>query len=88
MVDHETHTDERTELLAGELHERARTLNHLTQGPPGLTRPEATYTVLATWPRPRSASSRPPSNWTRSSTGNSTPDGSDTIAATTPSRPS
>lgn len=46
MVDHETPTNERTELLAGELHERARALNHLTQGPPGLTRPEAAYTIL------------------------------------------
>jgi hypothetical protein len=45
MVDHETPTDERTELLAGELHERARTLNHLTQGTPGLTRPEAACTI-------------------------------------------
>ncbi|MDL4813198.1 hypothetical protein [Actinomadura opuntiae] len=47
MVDHETTTtDERTELLAGELHEHARTLNHLVQGPPGLTRPEAVRTIV------------------------------------------
>ncbi|MVZ99032.1 hypothetical protein F8568_001245 [Actinomadura sp. LD22] len=46
MVDHETPTNERTELLAGELHERARALNNLTQGPPGLTRPETAYRIL------------------------------------------
>ncbi len=46
MNDHENRTDEDIERLAGELHERVRSLNHLTQGPPGLTEPAAAYTVL------------------------------------------
>lgn len=46
MDDQETSTDEDIERLAGELHERVRTLNHLTQGPPGLSEPAAAYTVL------------------------------------------
>ncbi|MFF0522300.1 hypothetical protein ACFYTC_26610 [Actinomadura nitritigenes] len=46
MVDHETPSDERTELLAGEMHERARALIRLIQDPPGLTRPEAARTIL------------------------------------------
>lgn len=46
MNDHETRTDEDIERLAGELHECVRTLNHLTQGPPGLSEPAAAYTVL------------------------------------------
>lgn len=46
MNDHETRTDEDIERLAGELHERVRSLNHLTQGPPGLSEPAAAYTVL------------------------------------------
>jgi hypothetical protein len=44
--DHETPTNEDIERLAGELHERVRALNQLTQGPPGLTEPTAAYTVL------------------------------------------
>lgn len=46
MNDHETNIDEDVERLAGELHERVRALNQLTQGPPGLTDPAAAYTVL------------------------------------------
>lgn len=46
MNDHETRIDEDIERLAGELHERVRALNHLTQGSPGLTEPAAAYTVL------------------------------------------
>lgn len=46
MNDHESRTDEDIERLAGELHERVRDLNQLTQGPPGLTEPAAAYTVL------------------------------------------
>ncbi|GAA1892415.1 hypothetical protein [Actinomadura bangladeshensis] len=46
MNDHETPTDDDIERLAGELHERVRALNHLAQGPPGLTEPAAAYTVL------------------------------------------
>ncbi|WP_433234897.1 hypothetical protein [Actinomadura nitritigenes] len=46
MADHETSTDERAELLAGELHERARALMHLLQDPSsGLSRPEAARTI-------------------------------------------
>ncbi|WP_152563817.1 hypothetical protein [Actinomadura welshii] len=46
MTDHETSADEAIERLAGELHERVRALNHLVQGPPGLSEPAAAYTVL------------------------------------------
>lgn len=46
MTEHETQTNEDIERLAGELHERLRALNHLTQGPPGFTEPAAAYTVL------------------------------------------
>lgn len=46
MNDPEITTDEDIERLAGELHERVRALNRLTQGPPGLTEPSAAYTVL------------------------------------------
>ena len=46
MNDHETSTDEDIERLAGELHERVRALNHLTQGEPGLSEAAAAYTVL------------------------------------------
>lgn len=46
MNDHETRIDEDIERLAGELHERVRALNHLTQGSPDLTEPAAAYTVL------------------------------------------
>lgn len=46
MADHETPADERTELLAGELHERARALIRLIKDPPGLARPEAARTIL------------------------------------------
>ncbi|MES9541848.1 hypothetical protein [Actinomadura sp. NPDC000600] len=46
MDDHETRTNESIERLAGELHERVRTLNHLTQGSPGLSEQGAAYTVL------------------------------------------
>ncbi|MEU5994225.1 hypothetical protein ABZ806_35085 [Spirillospora sp. NPDC047418] len=46
MNDHESGTDEDIERLAGELHERVRALNHLTQGSPGLSEPTAAYTVL------------------------------------------
>ncbi|GAA2127223.1 hypothetical protein [Actinomadura napierensis] len=45
MVDHETPANERTELLAGELYERARTLVQSIQDPPGLTQPEAVRTI-------------------------------------------
>ncbi|MFI0486771.1 hypothetical protein [Actinomadura sp. 9N215] len=45
MDDHETRTDEDIARLAGELHERVRALNHLTQDP-GLSEPAAAYTVL------------------------------------------
>ncbi|MFB4298492.1 hypothetical protein [Actinomadura sp. NTSP31] len=45
MADHETPADERTELLAGELFDRARALAQLIQDPPGLTRPEAVSTI-------------------------------------------
>ena len=46
MTEHEITTNEDIERLAGELHERVRALNHLTQGPAGLTEPAAAYTVL------------------------------------------
>ncbi|WP_067466048.1 hypothetical protein [Actinomadura macra] len=46
MNDRETTTDEDIERLAGELHENVRRLNHVTQGPLGLTQPAAAYTVL------------------------------------------
>ncbi|MFA1544572.1 hypothetical protein [Actinomadura monticuli] len=46
MNDPGPRTDEDIERLAGELHERVRALNQLTQGPPGLTAPGAAYTVL------------------------------------------
>lgn len=45
MDEHETRTDEDIERLAGELHERVRALNHLTQDP-GLSEMAAAYTVL------------------------------------------
>ncbi|NKZ03269.1 hypothetical protein [Actinomadura latina] len=46
MTEPQTPTNDDIERLAGELHERVRALNHLTQGPPGLTEPAAAYTVL------------------------------------------
>ncbi|MFA1546157.1 hypothetical protein [Actinomadura chokoriensis] len=46
MNDHEPRTNEDIERLAGELHERVRALNHLTQDSPGLSEPAAAYTVL------------------------------------------
>lgn len=46
MDDHETSTNEAIALLSGELHDKARTLNQLAQGPPGLTEPTAAYTLL------------------------------------------
>ncbi|WP_339153722.1 hypothetical protein [Actinomadura luteofluorescens] len=46
MDDHETRTNEDIERLAGELHERVRDLNHLTQDSPGLSEPAAAYTIL------------------------------------------
>lgn len=46
MNDQEIPTNEDIERLAGELHERVRALNHLTQGPPGLSEPTAAYTIL------------------------------------------
>lgn len=46
MTEHETPTNEDIERLAGELHERVRALNHLMQGPPGITEPAVAYTVL------------------------------------------
>lgn len=45
MTEHETPADERTELLAGELFDRARALAQLIQDPPGLIRPEAVRTI-------------------------------------------
>ncbi|TDD71120.1 hypothetical protein [Actinomadura rubrisoli] len=46
MDDHDIHTDEDIERLAGELHERIRELNRVIQEPPGLSQPTAVYTVL------------------------------------------
>ncbi|MFD0535314.1 hypothetical protein ACFQY7_17750 [Actinomadura luteofluorescens] len=46
MNDHETRTNEDIERLAGELHERVRDLNYLTQDSPGLSELAAAYTVL------------------------------------------
>ncbi|MEU8804839.1 hypothetical protein [Spirillospora sp. NPDC048819] len=46
MNDHETRTNEDIERLAGELHERVRALNHLTQSSPGLSEPAVACTVL------------------------------------------
>jgi hypothetical protein len=48
MTEHETPADERIELFAGELFDRARTLAQLIQDPPGLTRPEAVRTITGT----------------------------------------
>ncbi|KAB2388664.1 hypothetical protein [Actinomadura montaniterrae] len=45
MTDHETPADERTELLAGELFDRARALAQHIQDSPGLMRPEAVRTI-------------------------------------------
>jgi hypothetical protein len=44
--DQEIRTNEAVERVAGELHEKARALNHLTQGSPGVTEPAVAYTVL------------------------------------------
>ncbi|MDL4770696.1 hypothetical protein [Actinomadura xylanilytica] len=46
MDDRQTGIDENVERVAAELRESVRALNHLTAGPPGLTRPSTVYTAL------------------------------------------
>ncbi|MEU8803275.1 hypothetical protein [Spirillospora sp. NPDC048819] len=46
MNDHKTRTGADIERLAGELHERVRALNRLTQREPGLSEAAGAYTVL------------------------------------------
>lgn len=44
--DGQTRSDETTEQLAWDLYEQVRRLNHVTAGPPDLTRPSTAYTLL------------------------------------------